>query len=99
MARTEGGAGLIITGACAIAFPHGVASMKEPGLSDDKYIPGLKVLADAIHAANGYILSVFLTRRDNKRSDDYGGPLAGRAPAGGDGVKTSGPDVCLNGPL
>nr|WP_273544726.1 hypothetical protein [Arthrobacter jiangjiafuii] len=56
-------------------------------------------MADAIHAANGYILSVFLTRRDNKRSDDYGGPLAGRAPAGGDGVKTSGPDVCLNGPL
>lgn len=25
--------------------------MKEPGLSDDKYIPGLKALADAVHAA------------------------------------------------
>ena len=51
MARAEGGAGLIITGACAIAFPYGAASMKEPGLSDDKYIPGLKALADAVHAA------------------------------------------------
>lgn len=49
-ARAAGGAGLIITGACAIAFPVGAASMKEPGLSDDKYIPGLKALADAVHA-------------------------------------------------
>ncbi|WP_166133350.1 oxidoreductase [Nocardioides ochotonae] len=51
VARAAGGAGLVITGACAIAFPHGAASMKEPGLSDDRYIPGLKALADAIHAA------------------------------------------------
>lgn len=50
-ARAAGGAGLIITGACAIAFPYGAASMKEPGLSDDKFIPGIKTLADAIHAA------------------------------------------------
>ncbi|WP_423298987.1 NADH:flavin oxidoreductase, partial [Glutamicibacter nicotianae] len=42
---------LIITGACAIAVPYGAASMKEPGLSDDKFIPGIKALADAIHAA------------------------------------------------
>lgn len=51
VARAKGGAGLIITGACAIDFPYGAASMKEPGLSDDKFIPGLKALADAIHAA------------------------------------------------
>ncbi|MGJ3404433.1 FAD-dependent oxidoreductase [Glutamicibacter sp. Je.9.36] len=51
VARAAGGAGLVITGACAIAFPYGAASMKEPGLSDDKYIPGIKALADAIHAA------------------------------------------------
>ncbi|HIW68563.1 MAG TPA: NAD(P)/FAD-dependent oxidoreductase [Candidatus Dietzia merdigallinarum] len=51
VARAAGGAGLIITGACAIAFPVGAASMKEPGLSDDKFIPGLKALADAVHAA------------------------------------------------
>lgn len=51
VARAKGGAGLIITGACAIAFPYGAASMKEPGLSDDKFIPGMKALADAVHAA------------------------------------------------
>src|SRR5699024_3372463 len=51
VARAAGGAGLIITGACAIAFPYGAASMKEPGLSDDKYLPGLTALADAVHAA------------------------------------------------
>ncbi|WP_033444205.1 NAD(P)/FAD-dependent oxidoreductase [Dietzia alimentaria] len=50
-ARAAGGTGLIITGACAIAFPVGAASMKEPGLSEDKFIPGLKALADAVHAA------------------------------------------------
>jgi 2,4-dienoyl-CoA reductase-like NADH-dependent reductase (Old Yellow Enzyme family)/NADPH-dependent 2,4-dienoyl-CoA reductase/sulfur reductase-like enzyme len=49
--RAKGGAGLIITGACAISFPYGAASMKEPGLSEDRFIPGLKALADAIHAA------------------------------------------------
>src|SRR5699024_4754273 len=176
VARAAGGAGLIITGACAIAFPYGAASMKEPGLSDDKYLPGLTALADAVHAAgsklcvqsthhgkvarvdvandrpvlapnepdysydmsaladstreelgkmaedtvgkptrykemtgediawlvdtcadaadriaragadaveihvaHGYILGVFLNRRDNKRTDSYGGSLANRA--------------------
>src|SRR5699024_1585614 len=44
-------AGLTVTGACAIAFPYGAASMKEPGLSADKYLPGLTALADAVHAA------------------------------------------------
>ncbi|MDX2355940.1 NAD(P)/FAD-dependent oxidoreductase [Dietzia sp. PP-33] len=176
VARAAGGAGLIITGACAVAFPHSAASMKEPGLSDDKFIPGLAALADAVHAAgsklcvqsthhgkvarvdiandrpviapsepdydydysaladstgeelgrmggatagkktvyremtgediawlistwadaadriaragadaieihvaHGYILGVFLNRRDNKRTDAYGGSLTGRA--------------------
>lgn len=176
VARAAGGAGLVITGACAIAFPVGAASLKEPGLSDDTYIPGLRALADAVHAAgsrlcvqsthhgkvarvdvaddrpviapsepdydydysaladstpeelgrmgaatggkqlvykemdhddiawlvstwadaaervaaagadaieihvaHGYILGVFLNRRDNRRSDEYGGPLANRA--------------------
>ncbi|MBF6347429.1 FAD-dependent oxidoreductase [Nocardia flavorosea] len=50
-ARAAGGAGLIITGACAVAFPIGCTSTKEPGLSDDRFLPGLKALADAVHAA------------------------------------------------
>ncbi len=50
-ARAEGGAGLIITGASAIAFPFGATSLKEPGLSDDRFLPGLTALADRVHAA------------------------------------------------
>lgn len=50
-ARAAGGTGLVITSACAVAFPVGAASTKEPGLSEDKYVPGLRRLADAVHAA------------------------------------------------
>ncbi|MEV5650255.1 FAD-dependent oxidoreductase [Nocardia sp. NPDC052254] len=49
-ARAAGGTGLIITGCCAVAYPHGCASTKEPGLSQDRFIPGIKALADAVHA-------------------------------------------------
>lgn len=51
VARAEGGTGLIITGCCAVAYPIGCTSRKEPGLSEDRFIPGLKALADAVHDA------------------------------------------------
>lgn len=51
VARAQGGTAMIITGACAVAFPCGTASMHEPGLSEDRFIPGLTALADAVHAA------------------------------------------------
>ncbi|WP_455900983.1 oxidoreductase [Rhodococcus gordoniae] len=50
-ARAAGGTGMIITGCCAVAYPLGCASEKEPGLSEDRFIPGLAALADAVHAA------------------------------------------------
>ncbi|CAM2888558.1 FAD-dependent oxidoreductase [Prescottella defluvii] len=50
-ARAAGGTGMIITGCCAVAYPAGCTSRKEPGLSEDRFIPGLKALADAIHEA------------------------------------------------
>ncbi|MBM7519631.1 oxidoreductase [Nocardioides nitrophenolicus] len=49
--RAAGGTGLIITSAAAVAYPVGATSRKEPGLSDDRFIPGLTALADAVHAA------------------------------------------------
>ncbi|NKY88237.1 oxidoreductase [Nocardia veterana] len=52
-ARAAGGTGLIITGCCAVAYPVGCASTKEPGLSEDRFVPGLRALADAVHAAGG----------------------------------------------
>lgn len=51
VARASGGTGLVITGASAVAFPVGATSTKEPGLSDDRFLPGLTALADAVHAA------------------------------------------------
>jgi 2,4-dienoyl-CoA reductase-like NADH-dependent reductase (Old Yellow Enzyme family)/thioredoxin reductase len=59
-ARAAGGVGMIITSACAVAFPVGATSRKEPGLSDDAFIPGLRKLADAVHAA-GSLLCVQAT--------------------------------------
>ncbi|GAA4479286.1 FAD-dependent oxidoreductase [Rhodococcus olei] len=50
-ARAAGGTGMIITGCCAVAYPAGCTSRKEPGLSEDRFIPGLKALADAVHDA------------------------------------------------
>lgn len=60
VSRAAGGTGMIITSASAVAFPIGATSMKEPGLSDDKFIPGLKALVDAVHEA-GSLLCVQAT--------------------------------------
>ncbi|AIQ65669.1 NADH oxidase [Paenibacillus stellifer] len=50
-ARAEGGCGLNFTEVCSV---YGPASPKNfLAISDDKYIPGLKRLTDAIHEAGG----------------------------------------------
>jgi len=59
-ARAAGGAGMVITGSGAVSFPVGAASRKQPGLSDDRFVPGLARLADAVHGA-GSLLCVQLT--------------------------------------
>lgn len=59
-ARAAGGTGMVITSASAVAFPVGATSLKEPGLSDDRFIPGLRALADAVHQA-GSLLCVQAT--------------------------------------
>jgi 2,4-dienoyl-CoA reductase-like NADH-dependent reductase (Old Yellow Enzyme family) len=59
-ARAAGGAALVITGSGAVSFPIGAASRKQPGLSDDRFVPGLARLADAVHEA-GALLCVQLT--------------------------------------
>jgi 2,4-dienoyl-CoA reductase-like NADH-dependent reductase (Old Yellow Enzyme family) len=60
VARAAGGVGMVITSASAVAFPVGATSMKEPGLSHDRFIPGLRALADAVHDA-GSLLCVQAT--------------------------------------
>jgi 2,4-dienoyl-CoA reductase-like NADH-dependent reductase (Old Yellow Enzyme family)/NADPH-dependent 2,4-dienoyl-CoA reductase/sulfur reductase-like enzyme len=52
-ARASGGAGMVITGSGAVSWPVGATSRHQPGLSDDRFIPGLRALADSVHAAGG----------------------------------------------
>lgn len=85
VARAAGGTGLIITGCCAVAYPVGCASTKEPGLSEDRFIPGIRALADAVHAA-GSRLCVQMTHHGKvARIDTVAGRplLVPSAPSGG----------------
>jgi 2,4-dienoyl-CoA reductase-like NADH-dependent reductase (Old Yellow Enzyme family) len=59
-ARAAGGAAMVITGSGAVAYPIGAASHHQPGLSDDRFVPGLARLASAVHDA-GSLLCVQLT--------------------------------------
>lgn len=52
-ARAAGGTAMVITGTGAVAWPVGATSRHQPAFSDDKYIPGLRRLADAVHQAGG----------------------------------------------
>jgi 2,4-dienoyl-CoA reductase-like NADH-dependent reductase (Old Yellow Enzyme family)/thioredoxin reductase len=48
-ARAKGGVGLLILETSAVAWPVGATSLHQPALSDDRFIPGLARLADAVH--------------------------------------------------
>lgn len=48
-ARAAGGAGLLIMGVGAIAFPAGTAEPYQVGLSDDRFLPGLSQLVQRVH--------------------------------------------------
>ena len=48
-ARAAGGAGLLIMGVGAIAFPAGTAEPYQVGLSDDRFLPGLSQLTQRVH--------------------------------------------------
>jgi 2,4-dienoyl-CoA reductase-like NADH-dependent reductase (Old Yellow Enzyme family)/NADPH-dependent 2,4-dienoyl-CoA reductase/sulfur reductase-like enzyme len=52
-ARAAGGAAMVITGSGAVAFPHGATTRNQPGLSDDRFVPGLRALAGSVHAVGG----------------------------------------------
>ena len=48
-ARAEGGASMVIMGSVGIAYPRGSGNARQVAISDDKYIAGLKSVADAVH--------------------------------------------------
>ena len=48
-ARAAGGVGLLILETSAVAWPVGATSRHQPALSDDRFVPGLRRLAEAVH--------------------------------------------------
>ena len=55
VAQAKGGAGMIIMGVTGVALPVGQVQPNQTAISDDKYLPGLTRLADAVHAVGGRI--------------------------------------------
>lgn len=72
VARAAGGTAMVITGAAAVAWPAGAASRHQPALSDDRFLPGLRALADGIHAAGG-LLCVQLVHHGKTSQVDIAG--------------------------
>ena len=48
--RARGGAALVTMGSVSVGFPEGAANWRQEAISDDRFLPGLKALADAVHA-------------------------------------------------
>jgi 2,4-dienoyl-CoA reductase-like NADH-dependent reductase (Old Yellow Enzyme family)/thioredoxin reductase len=48
-ARARGGTGLLVLETAAVAYPVGATSRHQPSLGDDRCIPGLARLAEAVH--------------------------------------------------
>jgi 2,4-dienoyl-CoA reductase-like NADH-dependent reductase (Old Yellow Enzyme family)/NADPH-dependent 2,4-dienoyl-CoA reductase/sulfur reductase-like enzyme len=55
VARARGGTAMVITGAGAVAWPDGTTSRHQPGFSDDRFLPGLRALADGVHEVGGRV--------------------------------------------
>ncbi|WP_222559837.1 FAD-dependent oxidoreductase [Caenibius sp. WL] len=47
--RAKGGAALVTMGSVSVGFPVGASNWRQEAISDDKFIPGLKALADEVH--------------------------------------------------
>ncbi len=48
--QAKGGAGLVTMGVVGVALPLGQNMANQPAISDDRFIPGLRAVADAVHA-------------------------------------------------
>ena len=54
-ARARGGAALILVGSASIAYPEGSYAPCQTAISDDRFVPGLRQLADRVHAHHAKI--------------------------------------------
>ena len=48
-ARARGGAALLLIGTVCVAYPEGTNHPRMPGASDDRFIPGMRRLAEGVH--------------------------------------------------
>jgi len=53
--QARGGAALIVSGVAGVAWPVGAVQMQQTAISDDRFVPGLKMLCDRVHAAGAKI--------------------------------------------
>ncbi|QKS01436.1 FAD-dependent oxidoreductase [Sphingomonas sp. CL5.1] len=54
--QARGGVGLIITGVAGVAWPVGANQEGQIAISDDRFLPGLAALVDAVHAHGAKIV-------------------------------------------
>ena len=48
--RAKGGAALVTMGSVSVGFPEGASNWRQEAISDDRFIPGIRALADEVHA-------------------------------------------------
>ncbi len=75
-ARAAGGAGLLIMGVAAVAYPRGACNPNQVAISDDSFLPDLQDLAERVHA-HGAKLAVQLQHAGKVATQDIaaGRPL------------------------
>ena len=72
--RARGGVALVMLGSVAVAHPMGTSNKCQTGISDDRFLPGLRRLADAVHA-HGAKIALQLTHAGKIGINDM---IAGR---------------------
>ncbi len=55
--QAKGGAALITLGVAGVAWPHGGNQPRQVAISDDRFIPGFKKLADAVHKHDAKVIA------------------------------------------
>jgi 2,4-dienoyl-CoA reductase (NADPH2) len=73
--RARGGAALLITEVCAMAYPRGANSAHQMAMSDDSYLPGLQALTERVHTHGAKIAAQLvhhgkMSRLDTKHGRD-----------------------------
>lgn len=87
-ARARGGAALVIVGSVGVAYPAGSYGAHQTAASHDRYLPGLRRLADEVHRHGGAIAAQLVHDAANSRYDiQQGLPLLVSSPP-----KRSAPD-------